>query len=68
MRYAINESQKDQIINALRFAADTGNARAAQEWNKLADYLEVLEPQKEPTAQPLKSSSEPVSSPSALSV
>ncbi|MBT9314243.1 hypothetical protein [Leptothoe spongobia] len=46
MNYIITESQKDKIIDALRFAADTGNARAAHEWKKLADYLEVLDPGK----------------------
>lgn len=49
MNYTITESQKDKIINALRFAAEAGNARAAHEWEKLADYLEVLDPGK-PTA------------------
>ena len=46
MEYIVTESQKRIIINALRFAADSGNPRAAKEWSKLADYLEVLEPQK----------------------
>ena len=46
MEYIVTESQKRIIIDALRFAADSGNARAAKEWTKLADYLEVLEPQK----------------------
>ncbi|EKV00468.1 hypothetical protein Lepto7375DRAFT_2584 [Leptolyngbya sp. PCC 7375] len=57
MNYIINESQKGKIIDALRFAADIGNARAAQEWNKLADYLEVLEPEKPQTNQLLSVSS-----------
>ncbi len=42
MNYTITESQKRKIINALRFAADKAPASAAQEWTKLADYLEVL--------------------------
>ena len=59
MNYIINESQKRKIIDALRFAADIGNARAAQEWNKLADYLEVIEPEKPQTNQLLSVSSPP---------
>ncbi|MEM9265901.1 MAG: hypothetical protein AAGA46_10300 [Cyanobacteria bacterium P01_F01_bin.13] len=57
MNYTITESQKEKIIDALRFAADTANARVAHEWNKLADYLEVLEPVKETAIKSLKSSS-----------
>ncbi|NEZ54990.1 hypothetical protein [Adonisia turfae] len=57
MNYIINESQKGKIIDALRYAADIGNARAAQDWNKLADYLEVLEPEKPQTDQLLSVSS-----------
>lgn len=53
--YTITESQKDKIIDALRFAADTGNPRAAQEWKRLADYLEVLDPGQPSKAQPVKS-------------
>lgn len=68
MHYTINEGQKVKIIDALRFAADTGNARAAQEWNKLADYLEVLEPDQEPIPQSLKSPEETVNSHPALFV
>ena len=49
MEYTITESQKQKIIDALRFAADNANARAAKEWAKLADYLEVLECQKPST-------------------
>lgn len=46
MEYIVTETQKRIIIDALRFAADSGNPRAAKDWTKLADYLEVLEPQK----------------------
>ncbi|MGD1854296.1 MAG: hypothetical protein ACFB2W_08585 [Leptolyngbyaceae cyanobacterium] len=46
MEYTITDSQRQKIIDALRFAADSGNPRAAKDWAKLADYLEVLEPQK----------------------
>ncbi len=66
MHYIIHESQKRKIIDALRFAADTANARVAQEWNKLADYLEVLEPEKTPNQSP-ESSLESANSASALS-
>ena len=44
MNYTITEKQKQKIINALRFAAETAPASAAQEWTKLADYLEVIIP------------------------
>ncbi|MEM8612042.1 MAG: hypothetical protein AAGF93_08490 [Cyanobacteria bacterium P01_H01_bin.105] len=57
MNYTITESQKEKIIDALRFAADTGNARAAHEWKRLADYLEVLEPGKPIANKVVKSSS-----------
>lgn len=57
MNYTITESQKVKIIDALRFAADTGNPRAAHEWKKLADYLEVLEPEKSLATKSVKSSS-----------
>lgn len=46
MKYIVTESQKKIIISALRFASENGNARAAKEWTKLANYLEVLEPEK----------------------
>ncbi|MEM7793446.1 MAG: hypothetical protein AAF579_03220 [Cyanobacteria bacterium P01_C01_bin.118] len=46
MKYIVTESQKKIIISALRFAAENGNARAAKDWTKLADYLEVLEAEK----------------------
>lgn len=64
MQYIINESQKGRIIDALRFASDTANARVAHEWNKLADYLEVLEPEKMVNQSPESSES---ATPSALS-
>lgn len=57
MNYTITDSQKAKIIDALRFAADTANARVAHEWNKLADYLEVLEPVKKTSPTSLKSPS-----------
>lgn len=46
MKYIVTESQKKIIISALRFASESGNARAAKEWTKLANYLEVLEAEK----------------------
>ncbi|MEA5466478.1 hypothetical protein [Leptothoe sp. PORK10 BA2] len=57
MNYTITESQKTKIIDALRFAADTANVRVAREWNKLADYLEVLDPGTLPSQSPEKSTS-----------
>ena len=67
MEYIITESQKGTIIAALRFAADTGNTKAAQEWNRLADYLEVLEAEAPKIPASLTSPSEPVNSHPALS-
>ena len=57
MNYTITESQKRKIIDALRFGADTANARVAHDWNRLADYLEVLEPTKLPNQSPENASS-----------
>ena len=51
MQYTITASQKQKIIDALRFAADKANANAAREWNKLADYLEVLESTPQPAGR-----------------
>jgi deferrochelatase/peroxidase EfeB len=67
MEYIITEHQKGKIIAALRFAADTGNTKAAKDWNKLADYLEVLEPEKPQTPPSLTSSSESGNPQSVLS-
>ncbi|MEL7506482.1 MAG: hypothetical protein AAFN42_04040 [Cyanobacteria bacterium J06554_1] len=57
MNYTITESQKRKIIDALRFAADTANARAAGDWSRLADYLEVLDPGKIPAQSPEEATS-----------
>lgn len=57
MNYTITESQKRKIIDALRFAADTANVRAASEWSRLADYLEVLDPGKVSAQSPEEAAS-----------